>query len=306
MPTSNSPRKLTVVRALCGLTKTTKLRGMVLDDVEMEVRGTFGAARRFAEGGNAVVYAIGRKEKYVLKIQYDESSPARAQAVDWKEYRFMRDLSKLRIPSVIEFRVARDPSGVMLEVMPMALGTLRTWVRSHGREGAESLCRQAAIGLKALHCVVVHGDLTPDNLMIFDGHVLRYADFGASCRSDGGRGPEPSACALPYVPPEVLAAATSRSQKGAGHWDPGGLPGDVWALGLVAFYVQNHVDLVRFRSGDLLTAVVALEKQQAAWATALAQAGSGELSERIFRKAATPMEVRPTAAIVCAALGLAD
>lgn len=75
-------------------------------------------------------------------------------------------------------------------VMELALCNLRAFLQDHDLSSSSlslrmNLCRNVAAGLDVLHeCDLIHGDIKPDNILIFEGkggsYVAKVADFGLS------------------------------------------------------------------------------------------------------------------------------
>lgn len=83
----------------------------------------------------------------------------------------------------LDFEVVRTADGKTFYTTEKALGNAETLIRDRSLSPSTriSFCRQAINGMASLHSTNrVHGDVKPDNLLVYDQEVLRVADFGKS------------------------------------------------------------------------------------------------------------------------------
>jgi formylglycine-generating enzyme required for sulfatase activity len=209
--------------------------------------GRFGLAELAGEGGMSRVYKAvdlrmveaGSDNPHVavkiLNIPFEDVNDAMALL-----HREMRHLQDLVHPNIVRvFDCDRDGDTVFMTMEFLAGATLTSKVRAPGFGGvaaAEALpiIRSIAAALEFAHSKrVVHGDLTPGNVMVAHSGVVKVIDFGiarliadpvktfmgrASARADAVTGVTPA-----YASPQMLE---SRSAD---------LRDDVYSLGCIAW-----------------------------------------------------------------------
>lgn len=88
----------------------------------------------------------------------------------------------------LDFEVVRTSDGKTYYSTEKAVGNAEKIIRDQSLSFSTRVgfCRQVINGMKNLHATNrVHGDFKPDNLLVFEGGVLRVADFGKSATVDG-------------------------------------------------------------------------------------------------------------------------
>jgi serine/threonine-protein kinase len=141
-----------------------------------------------------------------------------------------RIASSLRHPNVVRVYNADWIGGRFIIATELAVSSLDRYVhaRRSGRLALE-LIRQAARGLAHAHEKrVLHRDVKPDNILIFQGGRAAICDFGASRFSKGATREYTEAGTLGYIAPEQ---AYGRVRFGS----------DVFSLGLIAYEVLAGV-----------------------------------------------------------------
>ncbi|KDQ56250.1 hypothetical protein JAAARDRAFT_306463 [Jaapia argillacea MUCL 33604] len=112
------------------------------------------------------------------------------------------------------------------------LGTLGAYIRNYPKADRQSLLRDVAQGMAFIHSQnLVHGDLTPDSVLVDDTKTARLFNFGFT-GVEGDRTPTPLR-AIRYMAPETYGI------------DPRGVPvphhrmkaSDVYAFGILAYTV---------------------------------------------------------------------
>lgn len=300
-----------VVSVMKRIGKSRHLIGRTKEECVILLSREFGDAEFLAMGGNAMAWSVGKRQKYVLKLAYRETSTPccpdpRITRTSRTEFDFMRELRRAskEMEHMVDFRVLRDPDGVMLELMPRYSHTLRSWTRVEGTHLSRDLSLQAVDGLVELHhrCIV-HGDIKPENMMLrvpidpSQAPTLLYADFGASCHSrDWERG---NSCTSTYAPPEVFERAREE-QSGRAHiefeWGPGGLEGDVWALGLLSYFAATGKDLLPTCPGNVLELMRAQRDALASDSVVqFTRDPNFVIETSIFQQAVQAVETRPSA-----------
>ena len=138
------------------------------------------------------------------------------------------------------------PPVMVVELANPYTPTLETFYRNHSRSKSFStdigFIADIADGLSALHmCGVIHGDLKPQNILLFDdpetegGLIAKVADFGfsnievlkESIRGETERWKAPER--IPGCPDTITTAMQEL--------DSPGCASDVYSFGLVAIYV---------------------------------------------------------------------
>ena len=120
-----------------------------------------------------------------------------------------------------------DASGLRCLLMPMAKGDLHR-ERPPDLPVFEGVVRQLARAFRHIHGRgVVHMDLKPQNVLVFQPHwVVRVADFGSSLRRGHGLdGEKLYECTRPYRAPELLTVGPKTARPSM----------DLWALGVLSW-----------------------------------------------------------------------
>ncbi len=169
------------------------------------------------------------REIAVKLVRAELSASTRATDLFMREGRALASLSHRNIVQVFELASEGD---VLLLAMEYVRGLDLSAIRARGPlqwAAAAFIASEAARGLAAAHAVrsgdapngIVHGDVSPSNVMACIDGAVKVVDFGISRPlgggADGVRGK------APYMPPEVIigGAADERS--------------DVYGLGLVLY-----------------------------------------------------------------------
>lgn len=132
-------------------------------------------------------------------------------------------------PHVLPLLASGEEGGYLYLVTPyVAAGTLRDWLRGGGRLGptdAAPFFHQLCDALGYAHSLsVIHGNIKPSNIFLFEGRHVLLGDFGMLWDisqldlEHAGSGTE----AVEYLAPEVAAGQTSQAS-------------DVYSVGAVLF-----------------------------------------------------------------------
>ena len=209
--------------------------------------GRFGLAELAGEGGMSRVYKAvdlrmveaGSENPHVavkvLNIPFEDVNDAMALL-----HREMRHLQDLVHPNIVRvFDCDRDGDTVFMTMEYLAGSTLTSKVRAPGFTGVDAtaglpIIRSIATALEFAHGKrVVHGDLTPGNVMVATSGTVKVIDFGiariiadpvktfvgrASARADAITGVTPA-----YASPQLI------ENRGADPRD------DVYSLGCIAW-----------------------------------------------------------------------
>lgn len=132
-------------------------------------------------------------------------------------------------------------------LLPVAEGDMHTH-RPSDEAGWLAMCRQLAAALTYVHSrSVVHLDVKPQNVLVFNNGHVRLADFGSSLR----RGHPMDSQKLyeytrPYRPPELLFSAAMAADPAMDLWALGAALWDVWPSeqGHPLIGAQNAVEQV--------------------------------------------------------------
>ena len=185
--------------------------------------GQYRIQRRLAEGGFADVYrAMDTVEGILVAIKLPRQ--------DWidedllagfrKEVRLTASLDH---PNILPIKTAGIVEGRFVIVHPLGEGTLADRLRRRlSMRGAYDFGEQLLAALDCAHRKrILHGDIKPDNLILFPNHRLRLADFGIArlaARTLRGSG----SGTLGYLAPEQAMGRPS-------------LRSDVFSAGLVLY-----------------------------------------------------------------------
>ncbi len=129
-------------------------------------------------------------------------------------------------------------------------GTLSQYLRriTPSVDQCRNLALDVAVGLQALHgSEIIHGDLKPDNILVFDcdgerPQVAKLADFGASIfDADFEDGPVSYRGTARYNAPELEGRLHSQS-GGTAQTKEAFLKADIYSLGLVVWEAMNNGD----------------------------------------------------------------
>jgi serine/threonine-protein kinase len=179
--------------------------------------------RRIGEGAYASVYAatdtlLGLK--VALKIPRDSAMSAELLEAFCREVRLTM---KLDHPNIHPVRDAAFMEGRLVIVSPLAERTLHDRLRRRmSVERAYDLVLQLLEGTAFAHQQgIIHCDIKPENILLFEGDHLRLADFGiakAAQRTINGEG---TGTVGHMAPEQAMGRPSSRS--------------DVFSIGLIAF-----------------------------------------------------------------------
>jgi serine/threonine protein kinase len=101
------------------------------------------------------------------------------------------------------------------------------------RDHARHFFRQLLVGVAFMHeRSIAHRDLSLENILLDEAHVLKICDFGVACDSKTGQmvASESPAGKLKYMAPEVFARHPYDSKKA-----------DIWSCGVILFIMLNQV-----------------------------------------------------------------
>lgn len=224
----------------------------VPESLRRALSGKIDLQRLLGKGGMGEVY-LGRELSLDRLVAVKILPPSAAGDPDLVK-RFLREArlaARLRHPNIVAIHSVDEVKGINSFTMDFIDGvTLGEYIRVSCEAGltspeAEALILQVAKALAHAHASgIVHRDLKPANVMVEpSGHVV-VMDFGLA-RSLGDVGLTSSNVVVGtprYMSPEQLAGG------------PVDAASDVFALGLLAFYVYTGRELIR---GKTVPAIVA-------------------------------------------------
>src|SRR6185503_9140161 len=161
-----------------------------LDRLRSALAHRYVIERELGHGGMATVY-VAFDKKHDRQVAIKVFPPALAQAIGPE--RFQREIaitSRLSHPHILPLYDSGQAAGALYYVMPLVKGeSLRARLDNNpdGLPVADtlSLAAQIADALDYAHQMgVIHRDVTPDNVLLSNGHAL-LADFGIARLIEG-------------------------------------------------------------------------------------------------------------------------
>jgi serine/threonine-protein kinase len=146
--------------------------------------------RELARGGMATVY-LAHDKRHNRRVAMKVFPPELAAAIGPE--RFKREIaitSRLVHPHILALHDSGEAAGSLYYVMPLVEGESLRQRLDRNREGLPtdevvSIAQQIAGALNHAHRLgVIHRDVTPDNILLADGHAL-LADFGIARLLEG-------------------------------------------------------------------------------------------------------------------------
>ena len=187
--------------------------------------------RELGRGGMATVY-LALDKRHGRRVAMKVFPPELAAAIGPE--RFRREIaitSRLVHPHILALHDSGEAAGALYYVMPLVEGESLRQRLDRDREGLPidevvSIARQIAGALNHAHRLgVIHRDVTPQNILLADGHAL-LADFGIARLLEG------EALTDSGMP---MGTAMYRSpEQAAGHADVDGRS-DIYSLGCVLY-----------------------------------------------------------------------
>lgn len=212
--------------------------------MEISRRKTIGPYRLLAEigkGGLSHVYlAIRDGNPYALKCLKPDRV-GRGDAVE----SFIREVKiglRLDHPNIVKIIDHGKSDGLYFYVTPLLLGEALQEVLEEAKAAKEApplslalyLIRESCRTLAYLHrttvfenstSVLVHGDFSPDNILLLSDGSVRLIDFGSATQETWAISDRRHYGKLFYVPPELLAGEAITTHT------------DLWALSVLSFYL---------------------------------------------------------------------
>jgi serine/threonine protein kinase len=152
--------------------------------------GRFEVVRTLGRGGMGIVYEVrdhlmGNQRLALKTILPAHVNNPRAMERFRREVRIAREL---RHPNIVVVRDVGQEGSLLFFTMDYLEGTtLRALLRQRGRfplEQAVALMRQVCAALEHAHQVMVHRDLSPENIMVLSNGTVKLLDFGLARTED--------------------------------------------------------------------------------------------------------------------------
>ena len=179
-------------------------------------------------GAYGAVYIHGR-ENYPVAVKYFDPAKWTMHSSTLREIALLIRCNHERIVDIID--VALEDSSYYL-ILPLADGTLKDFIPSLYLENERiSIIYQMISGIAYLHTRgILHRDIKPDNVLVYEGKNIRLTDFGLSmtygCYVPAGL--TKKAYTLPYRAPEVMKKEEYSTKA------------DIWALGATLFEIVTQ------------------------------------------------------------------
>jgi serine/threonine protein kinase len=144
-----------------------------------QMLGQYRIERLLAKGATAEVFAAHDTElgiKVALKVPLSNLEGAMLDSIRQE----VRLVAKLDHPNIMPVRTASEIDGHLVIVQPLGIESLADRLgRRLGRERVLDITGQLFAGLAHAHAKrVMHCDVKPDNIVLFDDGTVRLADFG--------------------------------------------------------------------------------------------------------------------------------
>ncbi|MBX7101777.1 MAG: protein kinase, partial [Myxococcaceae bacterium] len=186
----------------------------------------------------------GFRREVAIKVMRSAGKTAQREALFLSEARTLAELRHRNIVQVFDFDVHEGQPYLVMELLHGAsLAALidgaplgPAGVAYVGAELAEALAAVHAVGRGEGQGSLVHGDLSPSNVLACSDGALKLLDFGLARRERQDTGAGERAGKLPYLAPELFAGA-----------EPDALT-DLYAVGVTLHELLTGERL--FRDGD--------------------------------------------------------
>ena len=186
----------------------------------------------------------GFRREVAIKVMRTAGKTAQREALFLSEARTLAELRHRNIVQVFDFDVHEGQPYLVMELLHGAsLAALidgaplgPAGVAYVGAELAEALAAVHAVGRGEGQGALVHGDLSPSNVLACSDGALKLLDFGLARRERQDTGAGERAGKLPYLAPELFAGA-----------EPDALT-DLYAVGVTLHELLTGERL--FRDGD--------------------------------------------------------
>lgn len=144
-----------------------------------QMLGQYRIERLLAKGGTAEVFAAHDTAlgiRVALKVPHSHLEGEMLESIR----REIRLVAKLDHPNIMPIRTASEIDGHLVIVQPLGVESLADRLgRRMGREKVLEIAGQVFAGLAHAHAKrVMHCDVKPDNIVLFEDGTVRLADFG--------------------------------------------------------------------------------------------------------------------------------
>lgn len=184
--------------------------------------GKYRLVRKIGSGGFAVVF---HAKDTVQKIRVALKLPTTSNSDDLEDLHYeVRVASKLSHPSLMPVLNADIIGGDLVVAYPLGTGCLHDRMKKPftNRELFDIIVQLLSALRHAHEHEIVHCDVKPGNIIMFEGGVVKLCDFGLCKKADGSfRTSEPGGT-LGYMAPELAM----------GHPSP---RSDLFSVGLIAW-----------------------------------------------------------------------
>jgi tRNA A-37 threonylcarbamoyl transferase component Bud32 len=183
--------------------------------------GKYSLLERLGEGGMGEVYRAAtegpsgfRRELAIKQMRQSLSTDERLKELFLAEARALAELRHRNIVQVFEFDVAQGRPYLVMELLHGV--SLSQFLKAPlPIEGVCFVGAELADALSAVHKSgrangqggMVHGDLSPSNVMACEDGAVKLLDFGLATHEQSNQTSGPRAGKLPYLAPELLAGA---------------------------------------------------------------------------------------------------
>lgn len=168
------------------------------------------------------------KEKFALKTINFNNKENTSQLLN--EINIMKQLNSKYLVKIFDYEIMDDTIQIIMEWAPNGdLEQLLKKIKEDNKtlpdDVVEKIIYQTACGIKDLHDYkIIHRDVKPSNILVFDNHNVKFADFGVSKPLFNESPNAYTQIGTPYyMSPEIL------------HGHPYSYSTDYWALGCVYY-----------------------------------------------------------------------